>query len=142
MPRKPSCIYTGSANLSIKVRNSKTIEAFQQPPCSPPRGKEILERFFVVLHSTSCVRVRACACVCARVCLRMFTHMRLCLFLCFFLCLSLSLSLSLPLSLLHTRTHAQTHTGLYTRTQYACTRIAHAQAQARVHLHAQTHACT
>ena len=32
---------------------SKTIEAFQQPPCPPPRGKEILERFFGVLHSTS-----------------------------------------------------------------------------------------
>ena len=30
---------------------SKTLEAFRQPPCPPPRGKEVLERFFGVLHS-------------------------------------------------------------------------------------------
>ena len=30
---------------------SKTIEAFRTPPCQPPFGKEILERFFGVLHS-------------------------------------------------------------------------------------------
>ena len=30
---------------------ARTIEAFRQPPCSPPQGKEVLERFFEVLHS-------------------------------------------------------------------------------------------
>ena len=30
---------------------SKTLEAFREPPCPPPRGNEILERFFGVLHS-------------------------------------------------------------------------------------------
>ena len=29
---------------------SKTLEAFRQPPCSPPQGKEILERYFAVFH--------------------------------------------------------------------------------------------
>ena len=30
---------------------SKTIESFRQPPCPPPHGLEVLERFFAVLHS-------------------------------------------------------------------------------------------
>ena len=30
---------------------SKTIDAFRQPPCSPPHGKEVFERFFGVLYS-------------------------------------------------------------------------------------------
>ena len=29
----------------------KTLEAFRQPPCSPPHGHEVLERFFVVFQS-------------------------------------------------------------------------------------------
>ena len=37
--------------LHPEFQISKTIPAFQQPPCEPPHGKEILERFFDVLHS-------------------------------------------------------------------------------------------
>ena len=30
---------------------ARTIEAFRQPPCPPPQGKEVMERFFEVFHA-------------------------------------------------------------------------------------------
>ena len=30
---------------------SKTLDAFKQPPCQPPKGKDVLERYYGVLHS-------------------------------------------------------------------------------------------
>ena len=29
---------------------SKRLESFQQPPCQPPKGKDVLERYFDVLY--------------------------------------------------------------------------------------------
>ena len=42
---------------------SMTLEAFRQPPCPPPHGREVLERFFAVLHSQpkNCRDVNAAA---------------------------------------------------------------------------------
>ena len=37
--------------LHPELQISKTIDEFQSPPCPPPRGKDVLERFYGVLHS-------------------------------------------------------------------------------------------
>ena len=44
---------------------SKTLEEFRLPPCPPPRGKDVLERFLAILHETqknlrSCNSVALC----------------------------------------------------------------------------------
>ena len=37
--------------LRPEFQISKRLEQFRQPPCQPPRGMEVMERFFGVLHS-------------------------------------------------------------------------------------------